>query len=107
MTSIPQGHDVIRLRGEQFADLAYVVAPFDRGFTIPIDHEAAKYFIEGDGPAVKTATVNSTDEFLWSLDSFTVTVGRDIEVEFRPFVDRFRGVTLSDQAYLESVSKAA
>ena len=105
MSSIPEGHALIRLRDENHADVAYVVAPFDRGFTVPRDHEVVKHFMDAD-PMVTGATVHATDEFLWRVESWVITPD-EFRVSFEPWVDGFRRATLSDNVWLEWSSKAA
>lgn len=106
MSKIPEGHALIRLRDDNHADVAHLIAPFDRGFTLPSDHEVVKHFMDDAYPKVTEATVHGTDEFLWRLESWVITPD-EFWVSFVPWVDGFRRVTVSDAAYLDLASRAA
>ena len=108
--SIPEGHSLIRIRDGKFTDLIHAVAPFDDGFLVPADHPVAEFFAMRDDASGVTATVASTDEFLWSLSSykfFRNEFGSWFRAEFAPFVESFRESTFNDDAWLKWAEQQA
>ena len=103
--------DLIRLWDGNFAAAGHVIAPFDRGFTVPADHPVARFLVTNwqnlDAINVTNVTVESSSEFHWKIRSIITLPGSRVQVACEPWIDGLRKTIVSDEHYLENVANQA